>query len=601
MPQRFGRWVRSRGPEVLLAAAALATFNGLLGAVDLWGKREQRAAAEALDTVEHRHWLIAEIQGRPRLEKPPLPRWSSAALMIAAGRSDEWVVRLPSALAAVGVTLLIFDLGRRLGGRSVGLASGFAFCSTFYAITEHRQAGNDGPLAFFTALALYAAWRRLHGAPPDAPVAPPAEVPGHRRWSLLMYAALGLGFLTKGPVILVLVGLTVLPYLALCRRFRPGLRLLTDGWGLALMTLLILCWPVPVLLAKPEALSVWGLEMGQKVGSAGVAHHSGRTPLAVEWLWMALPWTPMALVGLVLPFTGRGREVRQVLWFPWLWAFANLAMFSTWSVAKPNYYVPCLPAVALLAGFAWVRIVRVAADASTGARLLLWVQWAALLGIACAAPVVVASKLAPASTGPLAALAALVVLGVVGSAWAVRRGYAGMALAPIAASVAGCVLVAYGIVARPLVGGQSHRPLAATLDRLLPVDERTVMFFHELDEGLWFYLRDRDLAPVPGSQPETNDAHDMVKEYRSGELVEDPELRLRRELNILLDWIGDPDRTARHLLIRNRIYDRFAPDLDGLATELYREPDLRRNEMVLLRIDEPIHAIARADAGVGDR
>ena len=162
MPHRFGLWVRAHGPEVVLAASALVTFVGLLGAVDLWGKREQRAAAEALDTVEHGHWLIAEIQARPRLEKPPLPRWVSAGLMQVTGRSDETIVRLPSALSAVAVAFLVYELGRRLGGRSVGIASGLAYCSTFYAITEHRQAGNDGPLALFTTLALYAAWRRLH-------------------------------------------------------------------------------------------------------------------------------------------------------------------------------------------------------------------------------------------------------------------------------------------------------------------------------------------------------------------------------------------------------------------------------------------------------
>src|SRR5690606_2438702 len=124
MPLRFGRWVRSRGPEVVLAASALATFIGLLGAVDLWGKREQRAAAEALDTIEQGHWLSAEIQGRPRLEKPPLPRWASAGLMLLSGRSDEAVVRLPSALSAVAVAWLVYALGRRLGGRPVGIASG---------------------------------------------------------------------------------------------------------------------------------------------------------------------------------------------------------------------------------------------------------------------------------------------------------------------------------------------------------------------------------------------------------------------------------------------------------------------------------------------
>src|SRR4051812_21723850 len=156
-------WARRLGPEALLAVLAGLVFLGFLGAIDLWGKREQRASAEAIDTIDHDHWLVAQIQGRPRLEKPPLPRWTIAALMRLTGRRDEWMVRLPSALAALGMVGLVYGLGRRLGGRSVGLASGLALSSIAFFIIELRQAGNDGPLAFFTTLALYAAWRRVHG------------------------------------------------------------------------------------------------------------------------------------------------------------------------------------------------------------------------------------------------------------------------------------------------------------------------------------------------------------------------------------------------------------------------------------------------------
>jgi 4-amino-4-deoxy-L-arabinose transferase-like glycosyltransferase len=603
MPLRFGHRVRSHWPELILLACALATFVGMLGAVDLWGKREQRAAAESLDTVNNNHWLIAEIQGRVRLEKPPLPRWTSASLMLLTGRSDEVIVRLPSALAAVGVALLVYALGRRLGGRWVGIASGLAYCSTFYAITEHRQAGNDGPLAFFTALALYAAWRRLHGDRVGPDLLPPSDEPGGRGWSVLMYAGLGLGFLTKGPVILVLVGLTLVPYLAVSRRLKAGLRRLIDGRGLVLMTVLSLCWPVPVLVYRWDALSVWMLEIGQKVGSAGVAHHDWRTPLAAEWFWMAMPWTPLAIMALLVPLSARGRAARSTLWFPWFWAFANLAMFSTWSVAKPNYYVPCLPAVALLAGSEWIRMAREARSGAIGPRLMLQSLWVVLFVVACAAPVVVSQRV-PEFLAASVAMSVVVLAGVVASACSWRKGAEAMALAPIASAVSCGVLIAYGAIARPLVGDQSHRPLAKTIDRLLPPEEETVMFFHELDEGLWFYLRDRSLAPVPGSQPKTNDAHDMVVEARRGTLVEDPGLRLQQELDVLLGWIADPGRSTRYLLIRDRLYDRFAPALQGLTTEVYREPDLNRNKMVLLQVDPPGGAVASADAdsspGTGD-
>ena len=153
------RW----GAEALLALVAGASFLGFLGSTELWGKREQRASAEALDTVDHGRWLVAEIQGRPRLEKPPLPRWITASLMTWTGRRDEAIVRLPNALAALATVGLVYWLGRGLGGRSVGLASGFALASSAYFVVEMRQAGNDGLLALFTTLALLAAWKRLHG------------------------------------------------------------------------------------------------------------------------------------------------------------------------------------------------------------------------------------------------------------------------------------------------------------------------------------------------------------------------------------------------------------------------------------------------------
>ena len=123
------RWWAS-DPEWLLAVVAGLACLGWLGSTELWGKREQRAAAEALDTVQHGHWLVGSIQGRPRLEKPPLPRWINAGLMLVSGRRDEAIVRLPNALAAFGLVGLVYLWGRAVGGRAVGLAGGFALAAT---------------------------------------------------------------------------------------------------------------------------------------------------------------------------------------------------------------------------------------------------------------------------------------------------------------------------------------------------------------------------------------------------------------------------------------------------------------------------------------
>ncbi|MHC5543098.1 4-amino-4-deoxy-L-arabinose transferase, partial [Singulisphaera rosea] len=140
-------------------------------------------------------------------------------------------------------------------------------------------------------------------------------------------------------------------------------------------------------------------------------------------------------------------------------------------------------------------------------------------------------------------------------------------------------------VAPTLNGTRSHRALAASIDKVLPPDVRTVMFFHELDEGLWFYLRDRTLAPVPGSQPVYNKGFDLYKEFRTGQLELDPNKRLESEKKILLSWIASPDRSSSYVLIRKALYEPFAPALAGLATPVHSEQGLVRHELVLLRVD----------------
>ena len=182
------RFFRRYAPEIALALMALVTFGARLGAMDLWGKREQRAVAEALNTVDENNWLVATIQSRPRLEKPPLPRWTTALLMTATGLRDEWVVRLPSALSAIAMIGLVYGLGRRMAGRQAGLAAGLILLSTFFFVIESRQAGNDGPLAFFTTLAVYAAFRRLHGGPADEPPGLPGDRLGVQRVGRKSYA-----------------------------------------------------------------------------------------------------------------------------------------------------------------------------------------------------------------------------------------------------------------------------------------------------------------------------------------------------------------------------------------------------------------------------
>lgn len=592
----FKRW----WPEMVVGLLAGVIFLGFLGSLELWGKREQRAAAETLDTVENGHWLVAEIQGRPRLEKPPLPRWTTALLMTLTGQRDEWTVRLPCAFSGLGTVFLVYLLGARIGGRRVALAATMALCTMWLFITELRQAGNDGPLGLCTTLALYAAWCRLHGA--EKLMRGPStervdDTPGSRSWALVFYLALGLGFLCKGPIVLLLVGLAVVPYLAIIGRLATGLRRLADGPGMLVFLGLALCWPIPVLLRDSHALGVWMMEIGQKTGVLPVSHQS-RSVLALALPVLVLPWPVATLTGMVLPLL-RNQRVRLpwqpgAIWFPWCWAVVNLSMFSIWAVAKPNYYIPCLPGAALLVGMAWVHLSQVARDParSASARLatvLLGLQWLIVLLAGILTPLLTLHYLAATNIVGVMAIVTAVASGAVLSLTLWRRGSDVLPLLPITAACAVGVLIGYGILGPPDNPVRGHRQLARQLGDRLPGSAEPLYFFHEIDEGLWFYMNHHRLIPVPGSQPVYSDSFDKAASFLTSRLpfgaANDASLHLLEQQKLgLVDWLRIQGPQEPFLLIRSSLYNRIAPDLTGRATPLFQEGGLKRNGLTLLQV-----------------
>ncbi len=68
--------------------------------------------------------------------------------------------------------------------------------------------------------------------------------------------------------------------------------------------------------------------------------------------------------------------------------------------------------------------------------------------------------------------------------------------------------------------------------------------------------------------------------------------RVNEEKRLLLEWLRQEEHESPYLLIRTRLYDRFAPDLAGLVTPIHIERGLERNDLVLLRL-QTLDAVAR--------
>lgn len=148
------------------------------------------------------------------------------------------------------------------------------------------------------------------------------------------------------------------------------------------------------------------------------------------------------------------------------------------------------------------------------------------------------------------------------------------------------MLIGYGAIAPPENPARGHRGLAEALGRAVPVGSPTVWFFDEVDEGLWFYLRGHDLAPVPVDRARYNRGFDLRRDAASRR-IDTPARRVGLARDQLAGWAAHADPAAPYVLIRAKVYDLLARDLAPLVEPVYRERGVKRNEMVLLRARAP--------------
>ena len=252
----------------------------------------------------------------------------------------------------------------------------------------------------------------------------------------------------------------------------------------------------------------------------------------------------------------------------------NLAVFCFWSVAKPNYYVPCLPGMALLIGATWVELAQAArageAALSIAARGLLQTQWVLLVrgggrwhrsSCGIGFPRISGRGAWPSRS----ALAVAVALSV--HAW--RKGATASALAPLTTACVIGFLVAYGRIA-PAGKPPAQPPSAGRAGSgksCRPACPRSCSSTRST-KGSGFTPTASSWRRCPDSHPRYNTAFDLAHSYlterhHSETLSELEAKRLAHDKQALFDWLDRRDPHTPYLLIRSRLYDLFADDLAG--------------------------------------
>ena len=340
----------------LLAVVALLLLGTGLGLRDPWPSDEPRFTLVAKHMVESGDWLFPRRGTELYSDKPPMLMWFEAAFYTLV---RDWRVAflLPSLLAALGTLWCVYDLGRRLWTRRVGLYAAWALLLALQFTYQSKKAQIDPLVCFWITLANYGLLRHL------------LRGPDWRMWTLGWFAA-GLGTITKGVGGLAL--LMVLPAAIASLRGWPGVRVHARNWrfwvGPLAFAAAASLWLVPMVTAalhhaEPEYRAYLNDILFRQTAGRYAKSWDHPQPPWYHFEVMATAWLPtvLALFWAVPAWRRRlrRRDARYLLPLAW-WALIIL-FFSIPHGKRDVYIMPALPMMCLALGPLLPGILRRAA------------------------------------------------------------------------------------------------------------------------------------------------------------------------------------------------------------------------------------------------
>lgn len=341
-------------PELAaLVVLVIAIYFTRISAVPVVGE-EGRWARGASEMIETGDWIVWRQQGHVFPEKPPLVCWAMAIGGLVRGSVDVVAIRLPSVLAVLLTSLMIFAYARTFVSRV-----GALICGAIYAtLGQVLQIGRMGEAESLFTLFLSSALLTWH-------------LGRVRRWSPVVtwiagYSLAALAALVKGPQAPMYFVAVTTVFLIHQGQWRSLLSW-SHAAGIATFLAVVGAWQIPYYFATDwnAVVSTWMGLAADRFSLRNLVEHVLTYPL--ETFACLLPWSPVLLFAI-------HRRVRQSLGdlrAPVTFLVTSLVITypSVWfaSGARGRYFMPLYPCMALLIGMIVERCAR--AEFTSRARI----------------------------------------------------------------------------------------------------------------------------------------------------------------------------------------------------------------------------------------
>jgi len=340
-------------PIWIVLAAWFVLVACLLPVREVMRPDEARFTQQAQEMRESRQWFMPTIGEVPNSEKPPVLFWLINLAAVSQPHISETAARIPSALSALLVLLLVMRLGTRLwNSKEIGLAGALVLLTISGFFHRAQWVSCDMPLAAFSWITI-TLWRealfddRKPGQSHDwlDRLSPRTKI-------ALGWLAASLGTMTKGlglvwPLMWIVAE-------AWSRRSWSPLKRLAQPLGMALFVLPLSFW-LWRFAAAAGADKVYSIVWGETA-----LRYAAALNVVKPWYFYAyqlpvdlLPWSVFLPLIIVYAWRLRGRrgsDSADAVGGLACLGFIALALFffSMSSGKRDVYLLPAYPVLALL-------------------------------------------------------------------------------------------------------------------------------------------------------------------------------------------------------------------------------------------------------------
>lgn len=326
---------------LLLALLSLVAYLPGLAALPPIDRDEARYAQATVQMIETGDYIDIRFQDDARHKKPAGAYWAQVASLTATGQIDDvkrgeraiWAHRLPSVFGALIAVWATYLCGIALLGRREALIGAGFLALSISLVFEAHIAKTDALLAGAAAVTLYGLSSR-------------------KPWP--SWLGLAVGMLVKGPILLG-VAMIALAVEAVWNRSFGRIRGIISPLPILMALLIAVPWFVAIGMKTDGAFfaEALGRDFGGKMTGAQESH--GGPPGYYALSSLAMFWPGIIAIPLVGLMAWRQRSDTTVRWLI-AWIVPMWLILELVPTKLPHYTLPLYPALALLAGAAWVRV-----------------------------------------------------------------------------------------------------------------------------------------------------------------------------------------------------------------------------------------------------